>query len=117
MIVIPAILESFRSLKDKTLSINFSTNEPTPEQIQSIALNSQKYGYLVFSGNQLTSEQLEEIDKAKNDLYDSAKTPSKRLRNVLFVWYEQDNKGFKTFEDFYLHHMEKVINNVKNKLD
>ena len=71
MIVINAILESFRSLKDKTLSLNFSTQEPTSEQIQAIATSSQKYGYLVFSGNQLTSEQLDEIDKAKNDLYDS----------------------------------------------
>lgn len=88
MIVINAILESFRSLKDKTLKLSFETQEPTAEQLQQIAVNAQKYGYLVFSGNQLTSEQLDEIDKAKNDLYDSNKTPSKRLRNVLFVSFE-----------------------------
>jgi uncharacterized protein YeaO (DUF488 family) len=117
MIVINAILESFRSLKDKTLKLSFETNEPTPEQLNQIAVNSQKYGYLVFSGNQLTPEQLESIDKAKNDLYDSSKSPSKRLRSVLYVWFEKDNKGFKTFEDFYLHQMERVINNVKEKLD
>jgi hypothetical protein len=116
-LVIPAILESFRSLKDKSISLNFSTQEPTAEQIQAIGLNSQKYGYLVFSGTKLTDEQLNEIDKAKNDLYDSSKTPSKRLRSVLYVWFEKDNKGFKTFEDFYLHQMERVINNVKEKLD
>jgi len=95
MIVINAILESFRSLKDKTLKLSFETQEPTAEQLQQIAVNAQKYGYLVFSGNQLTSEQLDEIDKAKNDLYDSNKTPSKRLRNVLFVSFEQNNKGYK----------------------
>lgn len=117
MIVINAILESFRSLKDKTLKLSFETNEPTPEQLNQIAVNSQKYGYLVFSGNQLTPEQLESIDKAKNDLYDSSKSPSKRLRSVLYVWFEKDNKGYKTFEDFYLHQMERVINNVKEKLD
>ena len=117
MIVINAILESFRSLKDKTLKLSFETNKPTPEQLNQIAVNSQKYGYLVFSGNQLTPEQLESIDKAKNDLYDSSKSPSKRLRSVLYVWFEKDKKGFKTFEDFYLHQMERVINNVKEKLD
>jgi hypothetical protein len=31
-------------------------------------------------------------------------------------WYEQDNKGFKTFEDFYLFQMERIIENVKGKL-
>lgn len=117
MIVINAVLDSFRSLKDKTLKLSFETNEPTAEQLQNIALNSQKYGYLVFSGQQLTPEQLEEIDKAKNDLYDNNKTPSKRLRNVLYVWYEQDTKGFKTFEDYYLYQMERIIENVKSKLE
>jgi hypothetical protein len=115
-LVIPAILESFRSLKDKSISLNFSTQEPTAEQIQAIGLNSQKYGYLVFSGTKLTDEQLNEIDKAKNDLYDISKTPSKRLRNVLYIWFEQNNKGFATFEDFYIHHMTKIIENVKDKL-
>jgi len=117
MIVINAQLESFRSLKDKTIKLSFETQEPTAEQIQQIANNSQKFGYLVFSGNQLTEEQLNAIDKAKNDLYDNQKTPSKRLRNVLYVWYEQDNKGYNTFEDYYLYHMERIIENVKSKLD
>jgi len=116
MIVINAILESFRSLKDKSISLNFSTQEPTAEQIQAIALQSQKYGYLVFSGNQLTDEQLKAIEWSKNDLYDSAKTPSKRLRNVLYVWFEQDNKGYKTFDDYYAYQMERIIQNVKDKL-
>jgi hypothetical protein len=116
MIVINSILTGFRSLKDKSLTLTFETQEPTEEQFTQIGKNSQKEGYLVFSGTKLTDEQLDEIDKAKNDLYDSNKTPSKRLRNVLHVWYQQDNKGFKDFNDFYLHHMEKIINNVKDKL-
>ena len=33
MIVINSILESFRSLKDKTIKLSFETQEPTPEQI------------------------------------------------------------------------------------
>ena len=116
MIVINAILESFRSLKDKTIKISFETQEPTAEQMQEIAMNNQKYGYLVFSGNQLSDEQLLEIEKSKNDLYDSSKTPSKRLRNVLYIWWQKDNKGYKEFNDYYLYRMERIINNVKDKL-
>lgn len=116
MVVINAILESFRSLKDKTIKISFETQEPTAEQMQEIAMNNQKFGYLVFSGNQLSDEQLLEIENSKNDLYDSSKTPSKRLRNTLYVWWKQDNKGYKKFEDYYLYQMEKIIDNVKSKL-
>ncbi len=117
MIVINAILESFRSLKDKTLSLQFSTNEPTIEQVTAIAQNTQKYGYLVFSGERISDEQLQAIETAKNDLYDSSKSPSKRLRNVLYVWFEQNPQGYTKFEDYYLHQMERIINNVKDKLD
>jgi len=117
MIVINAILESFRSLKDKTIKLSFETQEPTPEQLQEIAVNNQKYGYLVFSGNQLSDDQLQAIEKSRNDLYDSQKSPSKRLRNVLYIWFNQDSKGFNSFEDFYLYQMEQIINHLKQKLD
>ena len=29
--LIPAVLESYRSLKDRTLKLSFETSEPTPE--------------------------------------------------------------------------------------
>lgn len=116
MIVIPAILESFRSLKDKTIKLSFETNEPTPDQMQDIALNNQKYGYLVFSGTQISDQQLAEIENSKNDLYDNTKTPSKRLRNALYVWWTQNPQGYTKFEDYYLFQMERIITNVKDKL-
>jgi len=116
MIVINAQLESFRSLKDRTIKLSFETQEPTPEQLQEIALNNQKFGYLIFSGSQLSDEQLKAIENSSNDLYDAQKTPSKRLRNVLYVWFEQDSKGFTTFEDFYHYQMNAVIDNIKQKL-
>jgi hypothetical protein len=116
MIVINAQLESFRSLKDRTIKLSFETQEPTPEQLQEIALNNQKEGYLIFSGSQLNESQIDAIDKSSSDLYDSQKTPSKRLRNVLYVWFEQDSKGFTTFEDFYHYQMNGLIDNIKQKL-
>lgn len=116
MIVLQCTLDSFRSLKDKSLKITFETQETTPQQMAEISKNSQTFGYLAFSGTMLTDEQLSEIDNAKTDLYDNAKTPSKRLRNVLYVAFEQDKKGFERFEDFYLHQMEKIITHYKNKL-
>ena len=117
MIVISALLESYRSLKDKTIKLSFETQEPTLEQIQEIAMNNQKYGYLVFSGNQLSDQQLQEIENSKNDLYDSSKTPSKRLRNALYVWWSQNPQGYAKFEDYYLYQMNRIIENVKDKLN
>lgn len=116
MIILQCTLDSFRSLKDKSLKITFETQELTPDQMAEIAKNSQNFGYLVFNGTMLSDEQLSEIENAKTDLYDNTKTPSKRLRNVLYVAWEQENKGFDKFEDYYLHQMEKIITHFKDKL-
>ena len=43
------------------------------------------------------------------------KTPGKRLRAVLFVFWQQQNPGG-TFEDFYAKRMEELINSVKEQL-
>jgi len=44
------------------------------------------------------------------------KTPSQRMRNVLFLLFEQDHKGFSDFDSFYLDRMEKLIDLLKKKL-
>ena len=47
------------------------------------------------------------------------KTPSQRLRGVLFIYFkEQQKKGLKeTFDTFYARHVEKLIEYVKSKID
>jgi len=45
------------------------------------------------------------------------KTPSQRLRAVLFLLWEQDKKGFISAEAYYDDLMERIINHYKTKLD
>jgi hypothetical protein len=48
------------------------------------------------------------------------KTPSQRLRNSLFILYEQQYKWwekYKSFEAFYAYYMEKLIDQIKEKLN
>lgn len=117
MILIPAILSSFRSLKDKTLKLEFETNEPTPEQLSEIGSASQAFGYLLFKKDEFKTEQIHLVDELKADYEDKSKTPSKRLRDVLFVAWKQKNEGYNEFEDYYKSKMEKFISHVKSKLE
>jgi hypothetical protein len=48
MIIIPAQLESFRTLKDRTLKVSFETNELTPNEVAELSSNIQQFGYLAF---------------------------------------------------------------------
>lgn len=117
MIIIPSILESFASLKDKTIKIVFHTNELTPEQLTGIAFNIQKFGYLVFKEDTFKQLEIDVINKLESDYQEQGKSKAQRLRAVLYRYFEQDNKGYEVFDDYYNFQMEKLINHYKNKLE
>ena len=118
MITIPAQLESFRSLKDRTLKITFETNELNPQDLLGISDNINSFGYLAFKKEPFNEKERQMIESLETDyLEDSNKTPSQRLRGVMYRLYEKDSEGFKSFTTYYNHHMEILLNHFKNKLD
>jgi hypothetical protein len=116
MITIPAILESIRSLKDKTYKVVFETNELTPEQMSGIAQNLQIFGWLAFKEAPFGERDKSLLDSLKVDYDDTGKTKGQRLRAVLYRWFEVEPQGYEVFDDFYNHHMEKMIMHFKQKL-
>lgn len=116
MILMPAILISYKSRVDRTLVLAFETNEPTPEQITNIALSVQCAGFLAFNKDAFKTEQLSIIEETKADYEDKTKTPSKRLRNALFIAWKQKSEGYERFEDYYKFKMDMFINHVKKHL-
>ena len=110
-------MESYRSLKDKTIKITFETQEPTPEILTQIALHNQKFGFLAFKEDAYKEDEKEFISDLESSYEDKGKTPSKRLRNVLFVLFKQDSEGYDNFSDYYNNKMEKFITHIKGKLD
>lgn len=117
MLIIGVILESFQSLKDKTLKLVFSTQEYTPDQMINIAKDVQEFGFLAFKKEAFKAEEINSLKSLESDYEDKGKSKSQRLRNVLFVNFKQENKGYEVFDDYYNHHMEKIINHYKEKLD
>ena len=76
-----------------------------------------KSGYLAFSTENFSASDQKFLSEIKVDYDDPQKTPSKRLRGVLYHNHRQDNKGYKTFEDYYRSQMEMLIVHFKGKLD
>ena len=117
MLIIPCVLEGYRSLKDRTLKLTFETSEPNPDQMAGIQRSLLKAGFLAFNPDPFSSSQEKYLTELKSDYDDPQKTPSKRLRGVLYINFEQDPKGYKTFEDYYRSQMELLIMHFKNNLD
>jgi len=114
---IPAGLDGYRSLKDRTLKLTFETGEMSPEQMANIHYALNKVGYLAFSPDPFASHELEAIDNLKVEYDEVGKSPSKRLQAVFFRMWEKGNEGYPIFNDFYNAQMEKLIVHFKKKLD
>lgn len=116
MIIIPVTLESYRSLKDKSLKITFETNELNPQEFLGINENIGSFGYLAFKKEPFGEAEKKVIEDLETEFDDKKKTDSQRLRSVLYLLWQNDNEGFDTSVKHYAHHMEKIINHFKSKL-
>lgn len=115
-ILIPAIYEGSRDLKDRSKKLTFQTNEITPEQAANLQTMVQQFCYLGIKLEPFTKEQIEVINNLKNDFDEFGKTHSQRLRAVLYRLWEQASEGYKDFNLYYAYKMEGFINHLKAKL-
>jgi|SRR5689334_19434393 len=108
----PAILTGVRATNDNGLALSFRTNELSTEEKVTAMQFHQKFGWILFRENQFADADVPQEDAAS----DEDKTPSQRLRAVLYVLWQQ--KGSKeSFELFYRENLEKAISRVKRLLD
>lgn len=106
----PATLEGLSTRQDGSASIRFSTQELAPEDLVAFMQFRGKFGYLLFK-----ETEFKVSDVPKNDPEFDGKTPSQRLRNVLYVqWKQKGASG--DFENFYRQQIEKVIEHIKSLL-
>lgn len=112
-IILPSQINPPRLRKDGSASVVFDTRELTSEEIFTIMSLRHSEGWLTFSPNPDDVEIPEE--KAELD----EKSPSERLKAVLYVWFKQETASGKftgLFETFRKEKMEKIIETVKGKL-
>lgn len=114
-ILFAAQVEGLRSRKDKTVALTLGTQE----------LNSEKAGELFNTNGHMVTCYLsikEHITDAEKEIIDAieapvqGKTPSQRMRNVLYRMWEQNNEGYTDKNLHYLHWMDKIIEGLKQKL-
>ena len=110
-IVLDSILSGFRSRKDKSMGFSASTLElRTDEKVALMELEGLNVRLLIEPKDYVVEGKVE----VKSD--SSFKTPSQRLRSILFVKYRQDNP-VETFDKYYESEMDKVCNEIKSKLE
>lgn len=104
-----------KTMADKGIRVMFDTNELTGNEFQSLFAMKGKAGKLIFSSEdyKLTPDDLVVPDISKD--FKEEKTPSQRLRAVLYRLWQQSEQGL-DFEVYYRSKMDNFINQLKDKL-
>ena len=112
--MIAAGLIGVKDMADRSCRLTFETRELENREFLSLRDVRNQQGWLVFSLNEVKEE-----DIPKQDAEVGTKTPSMRLRSVLYILYIQEKKDGLTdlvFDVWYSSKMENIIQIIKNKI-
>lgn len=113
-ILLPTNFDNLTFRKDGSVKLSFETPELTPEDLHFLLGQRNTAGWLLYSPNQV---QPEDIPTEDSDI--KQKTPSQRIRSVLFILYQQaTEKGtfVGEFQGYYNENMERIIQQLKDKI-
>lgn len=116
--IFPAILESVKSRKDKTLAVTLGTQELSPEQASQLMGFNQQFLYVMFKADIINNKEQELMEELQLSATDESKqkTDSQRMRSVLYLLWKQQPEGYTDFNLFYSFKMNKFIDALKAKL-
>jgi hypothetical protein len=116
LISIPATVQGIKTMGNRSLRITVDSQENlSDESLASVASLHEKYGWWCFAVEKTVEpEDVLKLPPLVSRPEDE-KSPAVRLRNALYVWFEQQGKN-EDFELFYRKHMDRIIASVKEKL-
>jgi len=112
-----AIVDKISTMADNSLRLYVDCQEMAPEREAVILSMRRKPGYFLFG---LTDDLADEID-IPNFSAPDGKSPSKRLRSVLYLLWDRNGRNDLynitcEFNDYYKQVMERLINKYKERL-
>jgi hypothetical protein len=109
-----AQIESVSTRADKTLKIVVGTQELNPEEKSALFGLMDKQGWFLFKENVI---DIVDVPKEQAPEFDNDKSPSQRLRAVLYVYWDTKTAKKQSFNSFYDSFVEKKIKEIKETLD
>ena len=119
-------IDKVSTLADGSLRIYVGTPELSNDTMVNVFNLIKKPGYVLVSANAINQDQIDAVEKATTNAEFSEKTPSQRMRGVLYrIWEKTQPKTmngdgemeYVDFDLFYKRQMNKIIDHFKTKLD
>jgi hypothetical protein len=116
---IPAYLQKYQSISSGGMKMEFITQENIqPEDLLKFMKFLNKLGWLSFNVDMIEFVDIEPLINIKIDgaKYDNGKSPSQRLKSVLYLIHQATGGSKENFQQYYDSIMEQLINRYKDKL-
>lgn len=110
---IQAVLSKASTMADNTVRLQFDCQETTPDEMATLFDMKNKIGWLFFQESRVSLDDLKSLPEIKVER--GQKTPSERLRAVLYVLWESEPSGM-NFDNFYIMKVNSLIDWIKTKL-
>ena len=119
-------IDKVSTLADGSLRVYVGTPELSNETMVSVFSLIKKPGFVLISANAINQDQIDAVEKATTNAEFSEKTPSQRMRGVLYKFWEKTQPKtmngdgvmeYVDFDLFYKRQMNKIIDHFKTKLD
>ena len=113
--IVNAEFSGLKTRSNHTYDITFNTSEIPAEQASRLLPLLHVSGQLAFKIGNFTDADIDDIPEPKPE-FSGQKSPSERLRAVLFVLHQQLGGKKDDFELWRIKKMDEVINHFKNQL-
>lgn len=112
MIKLPCYFTNYSRRKDRSVSLRFETQELSTVELGEIdaLVMDEVFGTLLFKANAIQPD-----DIPTEDAEETGKTPSKRMRDILYVEFTQ--KGGSDWPTYYRTRMDELCAKLKAQLD
>ena len=99
-------------MADGTLRLTIDTQELPATDLAKLFALHQATGWFVFNKAELTKKDIPDVPVE----FKEQKSPSQRLRNVVYVYWEKNTSKLVPFDDYWKRWVEKLIDQMKEKL-
>ena len=117
-LVLPVSVETIATRHDGSVKIVMGTYELNTQSSVKLFDLRKSEALMYLSSDNISQEELDALDGFKLDSEKTdGKTPSQRLRAVLFVYWKQHKQKEIEFDIFYVRYMNRLIDQIKEKLE
>lgn len=112
---VPATISKITTMADKSLRLQVDTQELSHEDKAKVFGMHEQFGYFFMQDIVIKEEDLIDIPEIQPE-FKTEKTPSKRLRDRLFVYYDATHTDKAGFEDWYKKEMDRIGQHYLDKI-